>query len=1409
MDVIKKYLVSAIVPTYDSGRFMRGLLEDLEAQTLADRLEIVIVDTGSPTNEKAIVGEFQKHYDNIVYTRTEHRESSHSAINRGLKTARGKYVTLACTDDRHKKDAFERMVAVLEDRPDVALVYANSYITATENETFEKHTRVGNYRWADFNPMLLYFGCFMGPQPMWRKGVHDKYGYFDESLESAGDWEFWLRMAEGETFLHIDEFLGLYLYSPTSCEHRDPDLSRREAILIQGRYLPWLPKLLGIQKKIIVGEPVISGPLILVRRGAKSKESLNRCVEGLRHSLSNGGDFSIRVVRDHPDIPENELGVKVSPPTPTVTESLQQAIEWEARYVVVVSGDVLLSGLCLDRLIAIADSDTSIAAVGPTSNEATPFQWVKPDYGNLEDDLQAFINRRMAQYRNEWEEVPYLGGFCLLFKTQAIREVGGVNGNLPFADILWDLFHRLKAGGFKLACALEAFVHHVSRGEDEAKAKGSLVKDFIQAHFTWDRAAEVVKKRMIKGMVSIIIPVTIGAKHLKECVQAIRKRSPEPHEILFIDTNSPQDIQKWLKMIARENNNYKIIHTPNSFNPSESFNLGIRESAGEFLVLLNPDVVVTENWLSGLLECLQSARDIGIVGPMTNQISGIQKIEEVGYRSLEGLDEYARLFREKNRYRRIPFRRIVGFCMLFRRELADRIGFLDESFGTGNFEDDDLCLRSELAGFRNLIAGDVFIHHFGSRSFAGNGIDYHSALSGNRKKFDEKWNGVDYKTPEGKKLLLLRARESARQFCSREQIDKAIEKLLAALALEPQDPELHCELAEIFLGAKGFEKAIEVLKQMPAGSQDERKMTLLGYGFEGLGKFEEAEEWAERALSQNAHSAPALNLKGILAYRRQKMEEAAGFFQKAIETDKGYGEPYTNLGLMKWSAGQKEEAVSLFEKGFILAPTIPDQIMNYHAAVTETAQFARAEKYFREAKALHPFHKRVHFLLIDLLLRQGQHAEAMKEIEEAMISFGVDEGILTASLEVRKRIGPKEIPTGKNRNSLSLCMIVKNEEKHLPQCLGSVKDLVDEIVIVDTGSGDKTREISTAFGAKVYEFPWGGDFSAARNFSVGQARGEWILILDADERIAAKDFPDLRELACQKGNRRVAYSFVTRNYTPNSEVQGWTPNEGIYEEEKGIGWFPSEKVRLFPNDSRIRFQGVVHEGVRSSLKDHSVAIEDSSIPIHHFGKLDEQRERKKGEEYYLLGKKKLESSEPDVRNLRELAVQAGELERYAEAAELWNQVITLQPDMAEAYTNLSSLYLKLKKYDQAYAASKQAVILNPDSKEALLNFSTAGLSRGKTFESILTLESLLAKNPEYPPALGVLSLAYVLHGEKEKSSVLIEKLKRWGFNYAEYLSLMSQEFASMGREKEGQMLHQMISQSEALPSPVCEPGLVH
>lgn len=229
-------LVSAIVSTYNSERFIRGCLEDLEAQTIAGRLEIIVVDSGSSQNERIIVKKFQQCYGNVVYIRTAQRESVYAAWNRGIQAACGTYVTNANTDDRHKRDAFERMVAILEERPDIALVYANAYITKTENETFETHTPAGRWEWPDFDPLQLIYYCFMGPQPMWRRCMHTKHGYFDESVESAGDWEFWLRMAETETFFHLDEFLGLYLSSPASVEHRDRELTSQENVRVHRRY---------------------------------------------------------------------------------------------------------------------------------------------------------------------------------------------------------------------------------------------------------------------------------------------------------------------------------------------------------------------------------------------------------------------------------------------------------------------------------------------------------------------------------------------------------------------------------------------------------------------------------------------------------------------------------------------------------------------------------------------------------------------------------------------------------------------------------------------------------------------------------------------------------------------------------------------------------------------------------------------------------------------------------------------------------------------------------------------------------------------------------------------------------------------------------------------------------------------
>jgi glycosyltransferase involved in cell wall biosynthesis len=239
-----KSTVSAIVSAYNSERFMAGCLTDLVGQTLyaQGRLEIIIVDSGSKENERRIVEQFQTQYQHIRYIRTEERETVYAAWNRGIEAASGTYITNANTDDRHRFDAFEKMAGVLDQHSEAGLVYADVSVTDRENETFEHHTPSGRYSWLEFNRELLTMICYVGPQPMWRKSLHEHYGLFDKTFSTSGDWEFWLRIARGTTFLHIPEYLGLYLRSPASVEHRSAERRAAEDERIRAKYFPgYLP----------------------------------------------------------------------------------------------------------------------------------------------------------------------------------------------------------------------------------------------------------------------------------------------------------------------------------------------------------------------------------------------------------------------------------------------------------------------------------------------------------------------------------------------------------------------------------------------------------------------------------------------------------------------------------------------------------------------------------------------------------------------------------------------------------------------------------------------------------------------------------------------------------------------------------------------------------------------------------------------------------------------------------------------------------------------------------------------------------------------------------------------------------------------------------------------------------------
>ena len=238
---LRQPLVSAIVSTYNNERFMEGRLRDLVAQTLGDRLEIIVVDSGSQQNEGAIVKRFMEAHSNIRYIRTEERETIYQAWNRGIRASRGRYITSANTDDRLRPDALEILASELDAQPGMALVYADFFITNTENEDFLSHTRTGYSIKPEFAPNIMLDGCHMGPQPMWRRSLHDDLGWFDESLFAAGDYEFWCRVATKHPMLHVQEFLGLYLHNAAGICNSNSSRTGDETAKVRVKYRGLFP----------------------------------------------------------------------------------------------------------------------------------------------------------------------------------------------------------------------------------------------------------------------------------------------------------------------------------------------------------------------------------------------------------------------------------------------------------------------------------------------------------------------------------------------------------------------------------------------------------------------------------------------------------------------------------------------------------------------------------------------------------------------------------------------------------------------------------------------------------------------------------------------------------------------------------------------------------------------------------------------------------------------------------------------------------------------------------------------------------------------------------------------------------------------------------------------------------------
>ena len=337
-------------------------------------------------------------------------------------------------------------------------------------------------------------------------------------------------------------------------------------------------------------------------------------------------------------------------------------------------------------------------------------------------------------------------------------------------------------------------------------------------------------------------------------------------------------------------------------------------------------------------------------------------------------------------------------------------------------------------------------------------------------------------------------------------------------------------------------------------------------------------------------------------------------------------------------------------------------------------------------------------------------------------------------------------------SAISLCMIVRDEERNIRRCLDSVRNYADEMVLVDTGSTDRTKAVCSEYGARVFDFKWRSDFAEARNFSLKKARGDWILWLDADEVVDMADFSSLRDNLDKGASPLILI--------PMLHFYGEEPAD-----EKRV--YLSSAVRLIRNRTGIRFTGKIHESLVLDAPGLSLPAEAKhSMRILHYGYMESALKRKGDRNLTLLLEEKSEQRDNAWLDYH-LAAEYYRRGKYADAFQSVNGSIIgflrrklLPPPIV--YKLKYDILITTKNYEAAHSGIEKAISLYPDYVDLHFYQGIVQYARGEygkaeeTFSYCLVLGE---SNPDYLILKGAgsffslycLGLCYKKQGKAEQA----------------------------------------------------------
>ncbi len=779
--------VSIVIPVFNKVELTKQALDALYKNTGSASFEVIVIDNGSTDGTPEFLQAAQKQHPNLRVIANAENTGFAAACNQGARAATGDYVLFLNNDTEVQPGWLDAMLETFRAQPDAAVVGSKLFFP----DGTIQHAGVALIRdeVLDIPVSAWHIGYQKEDLPVYnrmrplkavtaacmlvKKTAFEEVGGFDEAYWNGyEDVDLCLKLVKAG--------YGIYYQPKSVVIHHESQSGKERHVreddnlqLLQER---WAGKIVPDYIRTADDEIFPNAAVVIVTYNSES--SIRMCIDsvlentripaeivavdnastdGTREILAQYGK-RIRAILNNENV--------------GFSAACNQGINATGGdYVVLLNPDTLVTPGWLRQLTAHFTPD--VGAVGPLSDYVAgrqKFQLYLPDDRPAELNLQSLMELLHRHNRGKSVETKLLIGFCMVLSRAALNDVGLLDESLFLGNDDLDISWRLRNAGYKLLVATDTFVHHEGQVSFKTEAKSktdALVQqstdrlyEKLVAHYgegnvppptelweiNWFRPTNAHFRAVAPapetpdGLTSIIILVHNQLELTQTCLTSIQRNTPEPHEIIIVDNGSTDDTPAFLRQYQAKHADVRVIRNEENVGFAAGNNQALALARGEFILFLNNDTVVSSGWLGELLRVMKSAPEVGLVGPVSNRVSGPQLVQDVPYRDMPEFEAFAAEWAAQHRGESVSFPRLVGFCLLARRAVIDRIGGWDERYDIGNFEDDDFCLRAAIAGFDARIAQGVFIHHMGGQTFGELKIDYRAKIDENWRVFSEKWH---------------------------------------------------------------------------------------------------------------------------------------------------------------------------------------------------------------------------------------------------------------------------------------------------------------------------------------------------------------------------------------------------------------------------------------------------------------------------------------------------------------------------------------------------------------------------------------------------------------------------------------------------------------------------------------------